>query len=154
MTIFDRIATDAECMEPVELTPRAKRQRIGALLLAYGVTEAALLGWMSLMGLQGSDGTEPWLRPTLLMLSIPCCVACVGLGLAGDRRWAYWAAVVLPIAIVPVGAWWIVNPGGRSERLWVELLGPLGGGAFFALGTVALSAALLFTTYQAVEGGS
>ena len=148
MTIFDRIATDAESLAPVELTPRAKRQRIGVLLFAYGVAEVALLGWLSLMGLQGSDGTEPWLGPTLLVLSIPWCVACVGLGLAGDRRWAYWAALLLPIAIVPVGAWWIMNPGGRSDRLWVELLGPVGGGAFFALGTVALSAALLFTTYQ------
>ena len=148
MTLFDRIATDAECLAPVELTPRAKRQRIGALLLAYGSAEAALLGWLSLMGLQASDGTEPWLRPTLLMLSIPSCVACVGLGLAIDRRWAYWAALWLPLAIVPVGAWWIMNPGGRPERLWVEFLEPLGAGAFFALGTVALSVALLFTTRE------
>ena len=51
-------------LAPVELTPRAKRQRIGALLLAYGVAEAALLGWLSLMGLHASDGREPWLRPT------------------------------------------------------------------------------------------
>ena len=148
MTIFDRKATDAEGLAPVELSPRAKRQRIGALLLAYGVAETALLGWLSLIGLQASDGTEPWLRPLLLMFSIPCCVACVGLGLAIDRRWAYWAALLLPIAIVPVGAWWMVNPGGRPERIWAQFLGPLGGGAFFALGTVPLSAALLFTTLK------
>jgi len=148
MTIFDRVATDAECLAPVQLAPRAKRQRIGALLLAYGAAEASLLGWMSLMALQGSNGTEPWLRPTLLVLSMPCCVACVGLGLAGDRRWAYWAALLLPMAIVPAGLWWIMNPGGRPERLWVEFLGPVGGGAFLALGAVALSAVLLFPTYR------
>ena len=148
MTLFDRIATDAECLAPVELTPRAKRQRIGALLLAYGVAEVLFLLWMSLIALQALDGTQPWLRPTLLVLSTPWCVACVGLGLAGDRRWAYWTALLLPIAIVPVGVWWIMNPHGRPERLWVELLGPLGGGAFFALGSVVLSAALLYITVE------
>ena len=47
------------------------------------------------------------------MLSIPSCVACVGLGLAINRRWAYWAALFLPMANVPVDAWWIMNPGVR-----------------------------------------
>ncbi|MBA2355740.1 MAG: hypothetical protein H0V80_13865 [Acidobacteria bacterium] len=90
--------------------------------------------------------------PFILVLSIPCCVAFVGQALARDRRWAYWAALFLPLVIVPVGVWWIMNPGGRPERLWVVILGPFGGGAFFAHGTVALSAALLFATRRVGEG--
>jgi hypothetical protein len=146
MTIFDQTTVDSEPPAPFELSERSKRQRIGVLLTAYGAVEAAFLGLMSLMALQGVNESQPWLVPTVLALSVPCCVAVVGLGLARDRRWAFWAALVLPIAVVPSGVWWIMNPHGRSDPLWVEFFGPFGGGAFFALGTVALSAALLLTT--------
>ena len=147
MTIFDQTAAGSALPVPLQSSERSKRQRIGVLLTAYGAVEAAFLGWMSLIAMQGLNESQPWLVPTVLALSVPCCVVFVGLGLARDRRWAYWAALVLPIAIVPFGVWWIINPHGRPEPLWVvEFLVPVGVGAFFALGTVVLSAALLLTT--------
>ena len=147
MTIFDQTAAGSECPAPLQTSEPSKRQLIGVLLLAYGAVEAAFVGWMSLIGMQGLKESQPWLVPTVLALSVPCCVAIVGLGLARDRRWAFWAALVLPIAIVPFGVWWIINPHGRPEPLWVvEFLVPVGVGAFFALGSVVLSAALLLTT--------
>jgi hypothetical protein len=148
MTIFDQTAAGSECPAPHRTSERSKRQLVGVLLLAYGAVEAALLGWMSLIGMQGLNESQPWLVPTVLALSVPCCVAVVGLGLARDRRWAFWAALALPMAIVPSGVWWILNPHGRSDTLWVEFFGPFGGGAFLALGTVALSAALLLMTIR------
>jgi hypothetical protein len=151
VTIFDSTPPGPDLLEELAARAGSKQQLIGVLLLAYGAAEGALVGWMSLMTLQGANGTEPWLRPTLLGLAIPCCVVFVGQGLARDRRWAYWAALLLPLMVVPVGVWWIMNPGGRPERLWVEFLGPVGGGAFFALGTVALSAALLFNAHWLPE---
>ena len=146
MTIFDQTAAGSELPVPLQSSERSKRQRIGVLLTAYGAGEAAFLGWMSLIGMQALNESQPWLVPTVLALSVPCCVVFVGLGLARDRRWAYWAALLLPIAVVPSGVWWILNPHGRPEPLWVEFFGPVGVGAFFALGTSALSAALLLTT--------
>jgi hypothetical protein len=146
MTIFDQTAAGSEPPAPHHSSEASKRQRIGTLLTAYGAGETTLLGLMTLMATQASDGTEPWLVPSLLVLSMPCCVTLVGLGLMRDQRWAFWAAVFLPIAVVPSGVWWIMNPHGRPDPLWVEFFGPFGGGAFLALGTVALSAALLLTT--------
>jgi hypothetical protein len=146
MTIFDSTAAGNGLPAPRQSSERSKRQSIGVLLTAYGVAETTLLGWMTLMATQASDGTQPWLVPALLVLSVPCCVTVVGLGLARDSRWAYWATVLLPVAVVPVSLVWIMNPHGRPDPLWVEFLGPFGGGAFFALGTVALSATLLLTT--------
>ena len=152
MTIFDSTAAGSELPAPLQSSERAKRQRIGVLLTAYGVVETTLLAWMTLVARQASDGTEPWLVPSLLVLSVPCCVTLVGQGLARDGRWAYWATVFLPVAVVPVSLVWIMNPRGRPDPLWVEFLGPFGGGAFFALGTVALSAALLLTTNRRWTG--
>jgi hypothetical protein len=147
MTIFDETAAGSECPAPLQTGERSRRQFIGVLLTAYGAVEAAFVGWLSLISMQGMNESQPWLVPTVLALSIPCCVAAVGLGLARDRRWAFWAALVLPLAIVPFGVWWIVNPHGRSDPRWVlEFLVPVGVGAFFAIGTVILSAALLLTT--------
>jgi hypothetical protein len=148
MTIFDQAEPGSEFPAPLQPSEGSMQQLLGVLLTAYGAAEAAFLGWMSLIGMQGLNESQPWLVPTLLALSIPCCIAFVGLGLARARRWAYWAALVLPIAVVPSGVWWIMNPHGRPEPLWVEFLGPVGVGAFFALGTVALSAALLLTTHR------
>jgi hypothetical protein len=147
MTIFDETAAGSECPAPLQTSERSRRQFIGVLLTAYGAVEAAFLGWMSLFALQGLNESQPWLVPAVLALAVPCGVAGVGLGLARDCRWAFWAALVLPLAIVPFGVWWIVNPHGRSDPRWVlEFLVPVGVGAFFALGTVVLSAALLLTT--------
>ena len=146
MTNFDSTAAGGEIPEPLQSGERSKRQLIGVLLAAYGAVEAAFVGWMALMGLQGLNGSQPWLVPALLALSVPCCVVFVGLGLASDRRWAYWATLVLPIAVVPAGVWWIMNPHGRPKPLWVEFVEGVGFAAFFALGTAALSVALLLTT--------
>jgi hypothetical protein len=151
MTIFDQTATDSESPAPLQTSERSRRQFIGVLLTAYGAVEAAFLGLISLFALQGWNERQPWLVPTVVALSVPCCVALVGLGLARDRRWAFWAALVLPIALVPFGVWWVVNPHGRSDPRWVlDYLVPVGVGAFFALGTVILSAALLLTTRRRV----
>ena len=111
MTIFDETAAGSEYPGPLQTSERSRRQRIGVLLTAYGAVEAAFLGWMSLIAMQGLNESQPWLVPTVVALSVPCCVAVVGLGLARDRRWAFWAALVLPIAIVPFGS------GGSSTRM-------------------------------------
>lgn len=148
MAILDEPAPDAApeiTGEAIDSRARANRQLIGVLLTAYGALEGALLGYMALFARQASDGTEPLLVPALLVLSIPCCLTLVGLALARDGRWGYWAALFLPIVIVPVAAWWIMNPHRRPERYWIVVFGPLGGGAFLALGAVGLSAALLVT---------
>lgn len=149
----DETSADGAEPPPLEARARAKRQLIGALLVAYGAAEGLFLGMLFLVGLQAANDETALLLPFFLMLSIPGGLTVVGLGLVRDRRWAYWAALLLPILIVPVGVWWITKPGGKRERLWVEFLGPFGAGAFLALGTVVLSAVLLFTRRRGATVG-
>lgn len=145
MAESEQSATGPEPLAPVDSPARSRRQLIGALLVAYGAAEGALLGMLFLVGLQGANDEMSLLLPFLFMLSIPCCLVVVGLALVRDRRWAHRTAMLLPVAIVPFAIWWMMHPGSRHDRLWQEFLGPLGAGAVFALGTVALSAVLLFT---------
>jgi hypothetical protein len=146
MTNVDSTAAGGEIPAPLQSSERSNRQLIGLLLTAYGAVEAAFLGWLALFAMQGLNESQPWLVPAVLALSVPCGVAFVGLGLVRDRRWAYWVALMLPFAVVPSGVWWIMNPHGRPESLWRLVLDNIGVGAFFALGTAALSVALLLTT--------
>ena len=108
-------------------------------------------GALGLVGLQGADAEMPILLAFALMLLalvVPAVLVLIGRGLMRGSSAAYYAALLLPVLIVPFAIWSLLNTGGRAATTLAEAAELLGIVATFASGSVLLSLALLFSRWR------
>jgi hypothetical protein len=90
-------------------------RRIGFVFIGYGLLEALVLTVP--MNLGQLEMTPEMLAALgradyILPFAIPMLLVLTGAGLVQYRGWAYRAAVLLPLLIVPLAVWWMVSPDG------------------------------------------
>lgn len=149
-------------MIEIEESERRSGWVVGLLGLAYvlyGGACAALLGAILLTGLQAlpAERLLPLycgvglcaLAPLLLLIVTGC-------GLWGGHGRARRLAYALPVALLPLAAWWCgqgVRARPNDPGAAAELMSGLGLGAFVALPGAAILAALLWATERAGGAG-
>lgn len=137
-------------------TPHARQvstvvYTVGAVFLVYGAGLGLVTGALGLVGLQGADAEMPILLAFALMLLalvVPAVLVLIGRGLMRGSSAAYYAALLLPVLIVPFAIWSLLNTGGRAATTLAEAAELLGIVATFASGSVLLSLALLFSRWR------
>jgi hypothetical protein len=104
---------------------------IGAIFFLYGLLAVVAVEYLMLIGLQGArPGMRIW--PGFVFTPvIPVVVALSGRALMRGSSWAYGAALLLPLLIVPL-ADWILDGPGRPRTLGADVLQTLAVGAVFA----------------------
>ena len=133
-------------------SPSAPICAIGAIFFVYGVLAMVLAEFLMLVGLQGArPGMYIW--PAFVFTPvIPAVVALSGRALMRGSSWAYGAALLLPLLIVPVAAWSLDGPG-RPGTLGAAVLQTLAVGAVFASLSVPVSVAFFFIWLKTLISG-
>ena len=124
---------------------------VGVVFLVYGAGLGLVTGAFGLVGLQGADAETPILSLLALMLLalvVPAALVLIGRGLMRGSSAAYYAALLLPVLIVPLVSWSLLNTGRRAATPLAEAAELLGIVATFASGSVLLSVALLFSRWR------
>lgn len=103
----------------------------------------------------GPQGARPGMRiwPGFVFTPvIPVVVALSGRALMRGSSWAYGAALLLPLLIVPLAAWILDGPG-RPRTLGADVLQTLAVGAVFASLSVPVSIAFFFMWLKTLVAG-
>ena len=131
----------------VERHPSTSVYTIGAVFLVYGAGLGLMMTVLSLVGLQGANEDTFSLLPLALTPVLPGVLVGIGWGLMRGNATALKAALLLPLLIVPLGMWTLLN-SGRIRGTWASAAELLGLVAVFAWGSILLSAGLLFARWR------
>ena len=133
-------------------SPSPSVYAIGAIFFVYGLLAILLAEFLMLIGLQGArPGMYIW-APFFLAPVIPAVVALSGRALMRGALWAYGAALLLPLPIVPLAIWSLDGPGPPGT-LRAAILQMLAVGAVVASLTVPVSVAFLFIWIKTLVSG-
>jgi phosphoglycerol transferase MdoB-like AlkP superfamily enzyme len=140
----------------VMFTPRSRQvstvaYTVGATFFVYGAGLALVTGLFGLVALQGADEESavlPHLALLLGALAVPAALVLIGRGLMRGKSAAYYAALLLPVVIVPLATWSLLKTEGRAVTPFAQAAELLGIEAVFASASILLSIALFVARWR------